>query len=63
MEGKDSCPSEQPNTVVLKDAFYKTIDYMRMEYNMTYEEVIGTLDMIKMDLYMECRDLATEEDS
>ena len=37
----------------LKEVIEKNIDYFRMEYELTYSETIGVLEMIKMDLYNE----------
>jgi len=35
------------------------IDYYRQEYEMTYAEIIGLLEMCKLDMYMEA--LESEE--
>jgi len=37
----------------LIEVIEKNIDYFRMEYELTYAETIGALEIIKMNLYDE----------
>jgi len=37
----------------LAEKFRRVIDYARQEYDMTYEELIGALAMLAMDMHAE----------
>ncbi len=45
----------------LRAEFTRAIDYARKEFHMTYEEVIGTLAMMALDLYQENITSQTED--
>lgn len=41
-------------TNIIKEELEKKIDYLKMEYQFNYSELMGVLEMIKLDYYMEC---------
>lgn len=45
----------------LQERFRAAIDYARQEYDLTYEELIGALAMLQMDMHAE--HLAITEDA
>ena len=62
---KNTIPDETPEDIAqqvsnLEKAFGKdvwsTIERYRCEYYVTYEQLIGALQMIVLDLHRECRD-------
>jgi len=38
----------------LKEDIDSRIEYFRQEYDLNYAEVIGVLEMAKLDMFMEC---------
>jgi len=43
----------RPCNEVLCDKLHQSIDYMRQEWQMTYAEVIGCLEVVKFDVLEE----------
>ena len=41
---------------ILQNAINEKLDYFRMEYNLSYAEVIGVLQIIIFDLYGELKE-------
>lgn len=52
-------PNKRPAQDSLGDAFLKAIDYHTREYQMTYDEVIGCLEIVKLGMY---REMCEKED-
>jgi hypothetical protein len=40
----------------------KVLDYFREEFDLTYTDAVGVLEMLKLEIAAEARDLAREED-
>ena len=53
----------KPNEAATKlcEALHEKLDYFRMEYDMSYAEVLGTLRILEEDLLMEMREILDEE--
>ena len=52
--------SQQDVDALIKELL-KRIDYFRAEFNITYGEVISVLELIKLDVYTELREVADEK--
>lgn len=46
----------------LSERFSETIDYARKEYDVTYEEVVGTLVIMAFSLFAERKEIDEEKD-
>ena len=49
-------PEQRPCNEVLCEKLHDAIDYMRSEWDMTYSEVVGCLEVVKFDILEEMAD-------
>ena len=53
---------ERSQTDRLSDEIWKTINYFRKEYELTYSQMIGVLEIVKLDMYKELDGLDDNSD-
>lgn len=53
--------SDRPGNNDFTEKIHKAIDYCREEWDMTYSEIIGCLEVVKADILDEMKDESEEE--
>jgi hypothetical protein len=60
MGGGMSPKNEQENQLV--QALHATINRFRAEYDLNYAQTIGCIELVKLDIYGECREIQEEDE-